>query len=376
MSAPLALDVISDLASLRALRAPWDALLDRSRARGVFLTWEWVSSWWELYGQGQELFVVSVRDARGRLVGLAPLKIAQRRYHGLAYRQLELVGHGGEVCPEHLDLVLDPDLEDHVADAIVGHLVDPQRDWDVLHLSDLREQAAVVRALRRDPGIRFQLLDRSVCPYLALPPSWEGYLSTLSPNWRWRVRRRLRRLQASHRVRLVRGDRTADPEAALEHLFRLHEARWKPRGEAGSFGRDPRTAPFHRTLARRLGERGWLRLYLLEVDGTAVAALLGYEYAGVLSYYQAGFDPVWAEHAVGAVLMGEVIRDAIERKLTGFDFLRGAEPFKFHWTSQVRRTSSLRVWGRGARARAHRALSRASRHARAVAAIARGAPTT
>ena len=37
-------------ADLRALKPAWDALLRESAANTIFLTWEWVTAWWSVYG--------------------------------------------------------------------------------------------------------------------------------------------------------------------------------------------------------------------------------------------------------------------------------------------------------------------------------------
>jgi CelD/BcsL family acetyltransferase involved in cellulose biosynthesis len=50
---------------------------------------------------------------------------------------------------------------------------------------------------------------------------------------------------------------------------------------------------------------------------------------------------------VGLVLVGETFRDAIESGLTEYDFLRGTESYKSDWTTQQRRTVSVRVLSPG-----------------------------
>ena len=64
---------VSDIAGLRRLRPEWNGLLCRSPASSVFLTWEWIATWWEHFGREGDLLILAVRDESGRLVGLAPL---------------------------------------------------------------------------------------------------------------------------------------------------------------------------------------------------------------------------------------------------------------------------------------------------------------
>ena len=58
----------------QAGKTDWDALLARSDADPLFLSWEWLTRWWECYG-GRLACAPDVLAfyRRGTLVGLAPL---------------------------------------------------------------------------------------------------------------------------------------------------------------------------------------------------------------------------------------------------------------------------------------------------------------
>src|SRR5207253_3308893 len=85
-------------------------------------------------------------------------------------------------------------------------------------------------------------------------------------------------------------------------------------------------------LSRAAG-RGWLRLWFLEVEGRAVAAWLGFRFAGAASYYQAGRDPAWDRYAVGFVLLVHTMRAALEEGCSEYRFLRGGEEFKYRFAT-------------------------------------------
>ncbi len=115
---------------------------------------------------------------------------------------------------------------------------------------------------------------------------WEGFLRERSANFREQVRRRPRKLAREHpvRYRLVEG--REDLEAELDTLFRLHK---------GPLGGHPlgllTHERFHRSIAGLAAQRNWLRLWILEIEGQAAAAVYGFRFAGVESYYQAGQEP-------------------------------------------------------------------------------------
>jgi CelD/BcsL family acetyltransferase involved in cellulose biosynthesis len=189
--------------------------------------------------------------------------------------------------------------------------------------------------------------------------AWDELLATKSRNLREQVRRRERSLQKAHEVsyRLVSGRDGLDD--ALDHLFRLHRMRW---GTGTTFGQ---TEAFQRAFVAAAAARGWLRLWLLEVDGSTAAAWLGFRHAGTECYYQAGRDPAYESSSVGFVLLSHTIRAAVEDGAYEYRFLRGDEPFKYRFASRDDGLESI-VLAHSASGRAALATGRALRAARAA----------
>ena len=59
-----------------------------------------------------------------------------------------------------------------------------------------------------------------------------------------------------------------------------------------------------------------------------LAAVVCLEWPGAVGLYNSGFDTGLAALSPGIVLLVRVIRDALERGVGRFDFLRGEEPYK------------------------------------------------
>ena len=116
-------------------------------------------------------------------------------------------------------------------------------------------------------------------------------------------------------------------EELLETLFRLHERRWSASGRATSFDRS--RAGLHRRLIARAGPGRGPAMVLAEQDGQAVGALYGFCWEEVFAYYQTGWEPEWADANLGTVLVAEAIRLAGLAGARVFDFLRGAEAYKY-----------------------------------------------
>jgi len=174
-----------------------------------------------------------------------------------------------------------------------------------------------------------KVLLREGNPVLRAPgDGWDGYLARRSSNFRQQLGRRERRLAREHRLvfRLVQD--ADELPAALDALFRLHAMRW-PEGSAFQA-----KEAFHREVAAIGLDRGWTRLWLLELDGEAVAAWYGLRFAGTESYYQAGRDPAWDHRSVGFVLLAHSIRSAFEDGMDEYRFLRGQEAYKYRFADE------------------------------------------
>ena len=335
-------------------RPEWDDLLSRASKPSIFVTWEWLVSWWEIYQKEHKLWWLTVRDAQGRLVGSAPLYL--RRYRNglfLPYRELRFIGTGEPVSPEHLDLVADRAYQSEVVSAITSYLVERVSDWDVLQLTDLsiREDGSALTALDFDRALG----DRGVAcftedqvpgaPSVPLPDSWEEYFRSLSQSMRTQITRHRRKVSQDLGLKFhVWSKVDGDLEFALDEFERLFRDRKTSIGISDKFKEVWGYREFHRRLAGEFADRGWLYLAFL-IDGKkAVAAQYAFLFRGTLYAYQSGFDSSLGKFNVSKVLRSYVIQDVISRGVRELDFLRGEEAYKYDWNALTRRKQLIRCF--------------------------------
>lgn len=367
--------VVRDEAGFRALGREWDELLARSAVDQVFLTWDWLETWWDVYGRGVEPFVVTVRE-HGRLVAAAPLKLERRQRVRVPYRQLEFIGTGRAVCPDFLDFVIEAGREQELAPVMTAALL-AEGGWDKLALSDITSTSHIlplVTAALASGGCRPVVSPDRVCPYVPLPATWAEMEARLSHTFRRNHRKKRRRLPAELR-RWMPGE---DLNLAFDELASLHQSRMETSGRGGKF-RDPEYRDFHFRFSERAGRHGWLYLAKLWWEDRPIAARYGFLYKGVYYAYQSGFDPAMEDRSPSEVLLGSIIEELIAQGASEFNFLRGAMRHKFHWTDKVRETVKLEGWRRTGRGLAVSfidrlaARRRAAREAEAAAAAAKDA---
>lgn len=354
----LAVERLSSETALSSLRPEWDALLAASRSNALMLTWTWLSNWWEVFGQGRELALLTVRDPSGLLVGLAPFAIVTANGVGrFRVRRLRLLGsgepRGDAICSEYVDVIARRDREDEVVDAIADHLARTWRSgWDEIVMeSALAGSVAdgLTSAMARR-GFRVASIEMERCPSALLPEHEDAVPDLLSPAMRKRLAYYLRRLQRAGRVELVPCRSEADLEIAMTRFIALHEKRWASRGRRGCFA-SVRFTAFHRRIAPILLRQSRLVLYSLTVGGAVVYAVYGFRDRTRVLGYQAGFDPGFCPRvSLGLVMFDLCLRQAVSEGAREWDFLRGEEAYKAHWATGWRSILRLHIWNKSSRA--------------------------
>jgi CelD/BcsL family acetyltransferase involved in cellulose biosynthesis len=315
--------------SLEAARVPWCELA--THTKNIFATWEWASVWWRHFAKGREPLVTLCRERDGMLAALLPLYV----WKTWPLRVARFIGHGpadqlGPLCmPEQRTstaIALRRTLADVGCKLFLGETLDGRERWSQ-HLG------AQVYGSVSNPFLRLEW------------SSWEAFLDSRTRNFRSQLRRRERALdKRGLRFRLCDDPDRLDRD--LDVFFRLHRSRWRD-----GTSNVARTEAFHREFAARAFERGWLRLWFLEVADGPVAAWYGLRWAGVDWYYQAGRDRAWDRFGVGFVLLAHSIREAIRDGMHEYRFGRGGEHYKTRFGPQdLGSETILLTQGRSARA--------------------------
>lgn len=361
--APWLVERLETPEALEPIRDEWNDLLRTSWSDCLFLTWEWLHTWWKHSAHDRELAVHTVRYGRD-LLGVAPFMVgSSRSCPGVDVRAAQFLG-SGNVGSDYLDLIVRPARRAQTIAALAEALAGARRVVDLTQLrlgvSSARELAD--RLERR--GWRSLRARTAICPYIALEGhTFESYLETLGPSHRYNFRRRLRQLHRGFEVRLQRVETEAERREAIEVLMGLHHGRFSTRGGSDAF-HTPALIAFHRELSEVALRRGWLRLFVLRLDGRPAAALYGFRYGTRFLFYQAGFDAAFAKHSVGLVTMGLAIQAAIEEGVREYDLLHGDEQYKSLWARSTHELERIELFPPTAAGLAHRLLRRGARTAR------------
>jgi CelD/BcsL family acetyltransferase involved in cellulose biosynthesis len=329
------IEVVEQADRFADLRREWNDLLRASSSNCLFLTWEWLYTWWKHLAEGQRLFLLLVRSGE-ELLAIAPMELKPNRLARLfPLQSLEFLGTGS-VGSDYLDLIVRRGMERHVLELLCDFL---SGEKFMIKLAQVNRDSSLAAKLAQglqERGWSHSQTMTNVCPFIDLSGhTWQSYLSTLGAAHRYNVQRRLRQWEKKGGMQFELSQTDPQRHHALETLFTLHRMRWRDRGGSDGLHTEKLLA-FHREFSGIALERDWLRLFTLRLGEEPAASLYGFRYGRSFNFYQSGLDSAFGKLSAGLVTMGLTIKSALEEGAGEFDLLHGDEDYKFLWARQTR----------------------------------------
>ena len=312
-----------------AMESEWESFLPGCASDTVFAT-PWLQRiWWSHFGQGWRLRITSVRD-NDTLLGLAPLM--QRN------GDLRLLGDTDLF--DYTDFIVPEATTGGFYEALLDHLDD--EPWHTLTLKSIPEASPTLRELPRvveGRGLACELKEEDKAPVVSLPSTWDEYLAGLSKKGRHELRRKLRRLEKAGDAHQLICSNPETLAGCMKEFFRLHRASSQEKDEFLT----PEREGFFSEAALELARRGQFKLFFLELDGERVACCICFDYGDTYFLYNSGYDPGYSALSVGLLNKALTIKEAIEAGRQSFDFLRGAERYKYDLGGQDRSVYEMTI---------------------------------
>lgn len=361
LTVTLRASAVTDESEFDRMEEEWDALLEESNQRVFFLRWGWNRAWWRAFRPaGSRLFIITCRDELGRLAGLAPFYLIQRRTAGIPHvREVMFLGTGIFMqTSEYLDVIARRGMEEEVAEAVAGYLRE-NKQWDRLWMNEVPSASSILSKFERALGAEAEICPCNRSHYIDTTTDWEEFRQSLSRSTRKHLTRQMRRFLEKYECDFNRVSTPEQLGPAMDALVSLHQARWTSKGEPGSFAL-PGFEELLREAARHALSKGLLRLWTLKLNGEMAAVRLAFLDNGAVHAFQGGFDPAHAKESLGSVMLGMCIKDCLDdAEVREYDFMGGTDSYKDWWARAERQTVSLTCLRTGIRAFAYRKTAQA-----------------
>ena len=297
------------------------------------------------------------------LIALVPL--TRGSSGAVSFTRLEFLGTGS-VASDYLDIIARTGCETEAREALREYLRAHKSTLQFDHVRTPGSIAECVAERLSEDGWVAESKSIGVCPFIRLEGhTWDSLLGTLGSSHRYNVRRRIRALSTNFDMRFELVTAEDRRREAFPALVTLHNERWAERG--GTAFHTQASRDFHDHVTRLALERGWLRLYVLTLNGAtaAVQYLLGYK--GRFYFYQHGYDSQYGNQSVGLVSFALAIRAAIEEGASEFDMLWGDESYKQLWAHDSRTLLRIDLFPPGLGGRVQRRTLEVNRAIRSLA---------
>ncbi len=325
-----AIEVVSDTHAFAQLRDEWTYLNDASSKGTVFISWEWLFNWWQVFQDDgkRTLFILVCRDPHNTLMGIAPLQLVYnpKRYFP-CNRQLLFLGTGEtkdeSIFGEYMDLLIKPGHESPVCLAFSDYLFEQRSLWDGAkfqqllgdsHLSSLFQQ--------QSQHISQTITENGFRTYIKLPETYKEFLMGLRKKMRNNITRNFTRLQNEQKVTIKSINDGLDPDYCISTLAELNRGRRENHNHDSVFN-SQRFEQFHHKLVNYLLPLGKVQLRILYFDDKPVASIYGFLDKDFLHIYQSGFKNEYAQrYSLLTTLLSQEISASIDNpKIKVFNFM-------------------------------------------------------
>jgi CelD/BcsL family acetyltransferase involved in cellulose biosynthesis len=333
--------LISSQEEFQSLEPAWNSILSKLRNANFFMSFEWMWTWWNCLQEGKELLLLVVDDG-DRTVAIAPLMRVTRTIPAIhiPFKEVRFVStvssaDSASSFAGTLDFLIAPGHEG-AREALVWHLLNDLVGFNCLRLHPVPEDSPTLRLFkeigeRLGVAVNVEKVIENAC--LRITEDWDTYYSKRKKKLRAKLRHLHKVFYNNSGIECVEFKEPAVLGEAYRGIIEVEAQSWKPDG--GVAITDERYHHFYFDLAKALSEKGWLRIFILQVENKPIAYEYCVDYYGHIVGLKASYDRSYERFAPGKYLIPTVFEKFFREGAKEIDLLWGNLEFKQNWTSDV-----------------------------------------
>lgn len=348
----LSIQEIRDIHELELLEPEWNNVLKKSSRPEIFLTYEWLTTWWKCLGKkGRELFVLVVRHG-DRIIGIAPFMEVRDTFFGLPIRKIEFIsmmkyGDSPSNCSGSLDMII-AEQHNEVISMVMSYLAHHDKRWNLIRLNPIPHNSQTLSLLKekaQSHGYTFRqdtIYDNCV---IHVKTDWQGYVDQLSHEFRKNLKRQDRRLQDEGLI-CYKKLRTSDEiENIFPEILRIEKQSWK--WGVGISINSAAFEDFYHLFAQQASKKGWLFLWMLQLDGKNIAYDYITEFEGNLDVLKGSYSALYARFSPGNLLTWKEIEQSFQNGTKRIGLFWGDSAYKLRWNIDREPHFEIFIFSRG-----------------------------
>jgi len=333
---PIIISTISSLSEFSNLRPAWNRIFNLDGQATIFLSWSWLRGWLEVTPFSW-MILAAQKDTNGHPVSFLPLA-TREIISNPGMKKTTIIQMAGNPQADYTGFLCIPGYE-KIALAAFGEKLKAMNTWNRIDFSDVKDDRLdyFLQHFGRDK-YSIETRDGTCCPILPLVSSWEEYkCNLLSGGTRRSLARKMRQLKSLPGFKIT-GLNSNDKDQQIDALLDPWDLRW------GDGSKDMRRQ--FRVLHKQSNDSGILWLEVMWERNIPIAALSAFldNRHQAFRFYISGFNTQYSKFSPGKLIVLHAIQQAIKMKYRFFDFMRGAEPYKYSFGAQDRFNRALSIY--------------------------------
>ena len=339
----LSVEEIGDNDNWELLKDPWEQLLHDAEINDPFLSYEWFDCCLGSFQIKKQLLVLLVKE-QSTLLGIAPLWCFQDTIRHIPVTRIGFIS-----CLDtpYVDFIVSKNRREEVLLAIFAHLfIKRKQMWDVLTLQQWPSNSKnylTVKNFISQFSERILSETASFTPFIELKGDWNSFLLSRSARFRKTRRNIVNKIAKLDHVEIqcVRSDSNGKE---FQEVVGITERSWKYQ-EGVAIASTEKMKKFFKELTLIAGEKGWLLLWLLRINGVPVG--MEYDLVGDRKVYalRADFDEAYSDYSPGTYLETEILQRLFQDNMYEvYSTGPGVNSYKLHSTENFRENVVLNIF--------------------------------
>jgi CelD/BcsL family acetyltransferase involved in cellulose biosynthesis len=324
---------------LEEIKILWDDLLMKSHTNVLYLTYEWLQTWWRCFQSPLKKICVLAVYNGGELVGIAPFMEIQTKVLGFSINTIEFLSmvqfaYSPLNISATLDIIAKKEEHQNVIKSILEYLSEKKMGWHYIRLHPIPRKSPTLECMKNECrmiGLHYSQRHVLSNAVLSMETSWDEYLKERGKDFI----KKFRHLKNKIAVFSDTGFKVYKDlkEFSFDNILTIERNSWKSKSGVPIDAKVYRN--FYNEIMIATSLKGWLSLWVLSVDSTDIAYDLSIDYNKTVEALKSSYRSDYLDYSPGNLLTYFEIEEYFRRKIKNMNFLWGDHSFKTKWTSDL-----------------------------------------
>lgn len=337
------LAILTSIAEVMSIANDWTSLLTRLCTNKIHHDYDWFVAGYNVFHQGDQLYVMTVRDDQENLIGIAPLVITTGLFRWVNVRKVGFVKN--DQSPAN-DFILAAGKEDACLKIFLDHLT-TFSSWEIINLCKMNIAELSWRVLKKlieERGVAYGIKQNIQSPYIKTDMEWNDFWNKKSINFRKSIRNKSNKANKYDCLVIDKIHVANDQASVLSEILQISANSWKH-----EIGNDLATREdnwrFYKEICNRFGKLGLVHVWLLKFGTVPASFEFHIQYNDVVYPLRADYDSRFKNISPGSLLEYEIIKRIFnDNTISEYNSCGHTYHYLLNWTGTTRIHENIQIF--------------------------------